>query len=79
MDDNPRITAIQLRPTMKEALEVVDQLRADIESGKIRAFVGAAINDLDEAFEYSAAAAPTTELRKAGAIWWLLHAVYGES
>lgn len=60
-------------PKLTDAYEVLDQLRKDMESGKVVAFCAAAIGADDVAYAYASATRPVTRLRMQGGIAQLMH------
>lgn len=54
--------------TKAEALAVIDQLRAQIESGEAIAFVGATLSRADGIFGWATTTEPVSRLRMMGAI-----------
>jgi hypothetical protein len=63
-----------LPPTIstEEALAVIDDLRAKVESGQVIAFAAVGIEPGDETMSWQASVRPVTRLRMMGAIWNLL-------
>lgn len=59
---------------LARTLEVLDILRADLESGRLKAFAAVGIASDHTTFRYQAFAAHTTRLELLGACQTLLHA-----
>lgn len=59
--------------SLEDALRVVDQLRADIVSGKVRAFACVAVCPDDGTLGYIGYTQPISRLRVQGAVATLLH------
>ncbi len=59
--------------TTETALEILDELRAKIESGEIIAFAAVGIEPDDITFSWTASTRPVSRLRMIGAIGSLFH------
>jgi hypothetical protein len=57
----------------EDMLQVIDQLRDDVVSGKVVAFGGIGISNEDRVTQYTGALGRVTRLRLQGALWALLH------
>lgn len=60
-------------PTKEEALEIVDQLRADIESGEVVAIFAVGVQDDDATNIYLGTCKPISRLRITGSVTEALH------
>ena len=60
-------------PDTSEALAVIDRLRADVEAGRVLAFVCAAVAPDDQALGYASSTVGVSRLRMQGAMAQALH------
>lgn len=67
------LRAIDCGPTPAELLEVLDELREDVEAGRIVAIAGVAIMTDDNTTMFTGTSRPTTRLKTQGAIAQLQH------
>jgi len=67
------IHAITPALSTDEALAVIDDLRAKVESGQVIAFAAVGIEPGDETMTWQATTRPVTRLRVMGAMTHLLH------
>jgi hypothetical protein len=67
------LTVIGKTVDVSGALEVIDQLRADVESGRIKFFTAIGIASDHETLCYQSAVKPTSRLEAFGAASHLLH------
>lgn len=67
------ITIQPKQPDTKNALEVLDQLREQLISGQVIAFVAVGIEPDDTTTAWASCTQPVTRLRMMGAITSLLH------
>ena len=68
-----KLITLNANPTMKDALEAVDKLRAAIVSGEVGAFVAVGITPADGVLGYCGSSRPVSRLRMQGAIAQLNH------
>lgn len=60
---------------LRSALEILDMLRADIASGKLKAFVAIGITDDHETYRYQSHVRSTTKLEMLGAASTIVAAI----
>ena len=72
------MTLVRLNPTpnMGDAMEVLESLKRDVESGKIVAFFAAAVGTEDDTYAYVSSVKPVTQLRLMGAMAHSLHMMH---
>lgn len=63
-----KVVPLNPMPTMKDALETVDMLRAAVERGEVRAFFAVGVRVDDSLVGYTGSSSPITRLRMIGAI-----------
>lgn len=68
-----KLVHLNRTPSMADALETIDQLRREIEAGRVIAFAAVAIEQGDECIAYCSAIKPVSRLRLQGAIAQLQH------
>jgi hypothetical protein len=68
------VVSFNHRPSLQDALDVIDRLRADVQDGKIVAFFVAALDDSDASIAYCSSTKPVSRLRMSGAMVNALHA-----
>jgi predicted nucleotide-binding protein len=73
------IVKLDSAPNMQNALEIVDSLRSDVESGRVVAFAVVAIEPDDEVMAYTSSVRPVSVVRIMGAISHLLHKLHSEA
>lgn len=69
-----KVVSFNQRPSLQDAYDVIDRLRADVTEGRITAFFVAALNDEDATIAYTSAVKPVSRLRMTGAMSNALHA-----
>ena len=68
-----KLVTLNANPTMQEALEAVELLRKDVESGKVGAFFAIGVTAEDGVMGYTGSSRPHSRLRMQGAISQGLH------
>lgn len=63
-----KLATYNVTPTMADALQAVDELRADIASGKVRGFFAVGVGADDGLKGYLGSSSPVSRLRITGAI-----------
>lgn len=60
-------------PTMQDALDTIDQLRKEVESGKLVSFFAAGVGDDDSSYAFIGSSRAVSRLRMIGAMTIALH------
>lgn len=63
-----KLVEFNTNPSLQDALSALDELRKDIESGKIVAFAAAGVGQDDATFWYCGSSRPVSRLRLTGAM-----------
>lgn len=69
---SPKLVELQSAQDKTAALEVIDKLRADIESGKVAGFYGVSVEHDDTTACWCASTTRVSRLRMMGAVSYLL-------
>lgn len=73
-----KLVPLNHAPSLQEALEVVAELRKDLEEGRITCFVAAGVGDNDQTYAYTGVARRTARLHLIGAAAHMVHMLHHE-